>query len=662
MNLPAWEQQLSVILRSKYTPSHDRIYQFQKIEEMVFEAVLELRAAGIATNAQLKKDMFDDNGFPKNLKTPSMIMLSNISSLTSYLSELFAFQTPPFGVTQDPAKLHVTTAVRDKLARDSSKGRWTLQLMKAVSNAVFFNYAPMRQWVDPITNTIQIRALDPYNTVVDTSVPFEELGSRGSYAYTVEMMSLATILTELAAFPANGLTSVGQMILDNASTVYNLTEEVLAQGSAYIQASGYVDYVNAFIASGGTNWATFGTPHEFDGLTPKRSKQVYIDGNKYAVTTYQLKALPDWLGLEPTRFNVTFDPRTGSVPVFKAMMLGPYVLGIMPESETLNRLSIAVGAVRMSGGSQLDVSYAELLMPYQIAATKLDAARYDSIRKMLGRTGVYNGDLIDSATLNQRFVKMKTGSKDGQTLMPQQAFMRDNIDGGALGTLIGQHGELAQLAATIVGNNPQMRGLRTPGNKLAGEAAMETTYAEAPFRVHAMVFQETLIAALREMLKLNLKYVLADLTFHDKISGERKVVSMNDLVDSSLSFEVSDGASPASKKVSPDAVGTLLGNLAQIPALQQLYDLRTLFSMFAAALGVPNIDSVPTPSVAQQQMMALAQAAGTGTGSVTANSAQTAQAGISNQAQSMQAQAASGQATQQAAAIQVANGTPVAAG
>ena len=648
----AWEQALSLMLRTRYTPPNTNVHKFQHIERMMYEAVIELREHYAKAASGIKEEL-DDNGFPTSLRTPSSIILNNVTSLVSYLSAIFAFQTPPFGVTSDPAKLHVTTAVREKLTRDSFKGRWTLHLMRAIMNAVVFNYAPMRQWVDVRTKTIQMRALDPYNTVVDDSVPPEELGTRGAYAYTVEMMSLATLYGELMTFPANGITKAGKAILDNVLDVRSIPEEVLRQGNGYMHTSGYIDQViSALQASGGaTDWAAFGTDQEFANLKPKRVSTMYVDGNRYAVSTYYVTALPQWLGLEPTRFGGEFNPVTGAIPTYRCLMLGPYLLAVAPESTQLNQLGISVGAVRMtasaSAGGGVSATYAELLAPYQVAATKLDNARYAAIRRMLGRSGIYNGDLVDTDTLDSKHVRMKKG-KDGQTVLtPQHAFLHDSVDGQALGVLIGEHGQLAQLASSTVGNTPQMRGGRTPGNKLAGEVAIEATYAEAPFRVHAMVLQETLIAALREQLKVNLALVLDDITFIDKSTGLRTKVNMQDFVDSALSFEVSDGASPASKLISPDAVGTLLSNVAQIPALQQLYDLRALFNLFATSLGVPNIDSIPTPDVAQQQLARLAQEAQGGA----AVGADGAAGGIPNQANSAEAQAA---ADQQAAAAQAA--------
>ena len=594
-----WESNLFKFLKTRYTPSNSRASHFYQIERQVYDSVIQLREASCGgTNGKIE---LDDQGFPKNLKSPLSLMLHNILGLTSYLSQIFAFESPPFRVSEDPAAPYVTTAITEKLRRDAMHGRWSLQLMKAATSAVMFDYAPMIQWVDTNTNRIQMRALDPYNTVVDEAVPIEDLGERGSFAYTTEMWSLSTLYATLVGL-GDYATEAGKQLVADVTKLQNLSDDFLNMGNGFATGYGIFDTVLTSAASPSTDWATFGTEFEFTRKANGNGDRavMFRDGNNLAVSTYLIKALPEWLQLPESKYGTASSHGLGIVPVWKIYTLGCLVLGVVKESIVTNRLNIACGAVRINMGNMQQVTFADILYPFQVADSRYEEARARIVRRELGRSGFYNREFIDEKTLDNKHVALKTATdQDGRLVDVRSVYLKDNIDGAALNAIIGSRADIAQLAATLVGNTPQMRGMRTPGNKLSGEVAMETTYAESTYRVYAMVFQETLIAPLREMLKRNLELTVADLSYVHKMDGKRHIVSAEDFRKSAFTFEISDGSSPAANAMSADAVNTLLANLAQMPALQGMFDLRTLFVLLAKRMGLTNVDSIPTPSQAQ---------------------------------------------------------------
>lgn len=606
-----WEANLYRFVKTRYTPGNPNVSRFNSIENAVYESVLQLRQAACANSGNADVDA---QGFPKNLKSPISLMLHNILGLTSYLSQIFAFEHPPFRVSEDPAAPFVTTAITEKLRRDAFHGRWALQLMKAATSAVMFDYSPMIQWADTGTNRIHMRALDPYNTVIDEGVPKEDLGERGSFAYTTEMWSMSTLYATLVALGDNA-TNAGKKLVTDAIRIQTLSDDFLSMGIGYVTGSGIFDRVvgaglGAGGAGGATDWSSFGTEFEFSKSASSRNGSasnnavLFRDGNSLAVSTYWIKALPEWLGLPPTKYGTAASYGLGVVPVWKVYTLGALVLGVKRESSMANRLNIACGAVRINSGNMQQVTFADILHPFQVADSRYEITRAEVIRRQLGRSGIYNSQYVDPDTLDNKHVRLKTGqTPEGNPVDVRSVYLRDTIDGNSLAALIGGRSDISTLAAALVGNNPQMQGMRTPGNKLSGEVQMETTYAESSYRVYAMVFQETLIGPMREMLKHNLELTLADLSYVHKLDGKRKLVSSLEFKESAFTFEISDGSSPASNAMSADAVNTLLANLAQMPQLQGMFDLRTLFTLLAKKLGLNNVDSIPTPSQSQQILM-----------------------------------------------------------
>ena len=103
-----WESNLFKFLKTRYTPSNSRASHFYQIERQVYDSVIQLREASCGgTNGKIE---LDDQGFPKNLKSPLSLMLHNILGLTSYLSQIFAFESPPFRVSEDPAAPYANPA------------------------------------------------------------------------------------------------------------------------------------------------------------------------------------------------------------------------------------------------------------------------------------------------------------------------------------------------------------------------------------------------------------------------------------------------------------------------------------------------------------------------------------------------------------------------
>lgn len=611
-----WESNLFRFIKTRYTPGNTRAAHFYQIERQVYDSVIQLRNASCGGGDKMD---LDDQGFPKNLKSPLSLMLHNILGLTSYLSQIFAFETPPFKVSEDPAKPYVTTAITEKLRRDAMHGRWSLQLMKAATSAVMFDYAPMIQWVDTGTNRIQLRALDPYNTVIDEAVPVEDLGDRGSFAYTTEMWSLSTLYATLVGLGDNA-TNAGKQLVADVTKLQNLSDDLLHMGNGFATGYGVFDQVVGAAVNPATDWSTFGTDFEFSKNARNGGDQAVLfkDGNNLAVSTYLIKSLPEWLGLPASKYGTAISRGLGVVPVWKIYTLGCLVLGVVEESVVTNRLNIACGSVRINMGNMQQVTFADVLYPFQVADSRYEEARARVIRRELGRSGIYNREYVDEKTLDNKHVALKKSTDDeGRLVDVRSVYVRDTIDGASMNALIGSRADIARIAAMLVGNTPQMQGLRTPGNKLSGEVAMETTYAESTYRVYAMVFQETLIAPLREMLKRNLELTVADLSYVHKMDGKRHIITSEEFRESAFTFEISDGSSPAANAMSADAVNTLLANLAQMPALQGMFDLRTLFILLAKRMGLTSVESIPTPSQAQIDLIESAKTPTVGGGSST---------------------------------------------
>lgn len=604
-----WELDLHSMLMELYNQSSN-VDRFANIEDKVYEAMKSSAKAKAEENGvcgdEVKQHNFDRNGLPKNIKSPSLLMLTNVITLSAYLASIFAFKQGVFTITHDPANMLITRAVRDKTVRDASNHGWALQLLKTCYNATIFNFAPIHQYVDRRTSSIRFEALCPYNTGVDSAVPPENLDKDGSFMYTVRMKSMAKLYEFLSNTREEFLTSAGVKIRENVLNVVDVAKMAGSGGVEYVTGSGVYDLINKVSSGTGTDWNLFGTEHEFK---KRKGKRRFIDGASLAVGTFWLRAAPEWLNLPPQTYGSTDTKNPAPIPVWEVTTVGSLIVAVKPLETNPHLIPAALGSVRVSTGSGSAYSFAEMVAPSQDYATKLDNARLQALRRSFGRHGVYNPTAISEEELNKPLAAMKNNPRDldDKKLTANDAFSPSTFDGSAVAELIGTLAEVPAAAARMLGNTPQMQGSRIPGNKRPGEAAKEMSAAEAPFRTYAMVFQETCVAPMRKLLKLNYAAVLADIRYTEPASGELLAVTPEEYNAASIKYEVSDGLTPSAKTLTPEAVSAMITLVTQSQALQTKKDIGVLADVFASALGFDNFSDIPSADLAQRQFVERAQ-------------------------------------------------------
>ena len=619
---------------SNTQPVHNK--RFEAIELKIYEAVQDAQeAARVNTKNSCRADTsktVDDNGLPLNIKTPSLLVLTNVISLSAYLASIFAFQRNVFTITDYLPKLWITDAVKGKLGKDSSNGRWSLQMLKACNNAATFNFGPMLQRLDSVAGSIVLEALCPYNTHVDPSVPTEDVGARAGYAYTTKLLNIPELFSRLKLMQSSHLTPAGTKFLAGIATVDYEALASTQAGFPYIEPPGVLDKVTTN-ANSKTDWQAFSIDK------PKRvaSDGIYASGTSVAVTQFYIRALPEWLGLPKRVYGDSDLTNMNAIPVYVVTLIGGSVLSVEPLFESHNFIPISVGSIRASTSLGIPPSFAELLIPSQDANTKFDNAKMAGIRRLFGRHGIYDGSKITAAELAKPLAKADIPKEEGEQQTPVGSIYKPtDFDGQGLSYLLGSMSDVQAQAARAVGNTPQMQGSRVPGNKLAVEAQKEVVVAEAPYRVYAMTFQETLVAAQRKLLRSNLRHLVPTMVYMSKVDGVSKKLTLKEFAEAEVDFEISDGLSPSSKLISPDAVNALVNYVASVPAVQAQFDLGTLFKILAMGMGFEDVNDVPAATQQQIEFQVL-QALNSGAQApVVQQGDLTAQAGVTDPTQGAQ--------------------------
>lgn len=636
----AWEREIvaAFVRTSAISKGPDDREKFTDIVEEVYAAVKAKSKKGVES---AKDKEVDSNGLPLNIQSPSHIMLGNTLDLVAYLSSVYAFKNPIFSVSDILNALHVSDAVKSKIQKDAVVGNWALEMIKWISNTTMFNYGPAELRLNTKTQVNSLRALCPFNTFCDPDVPLEKVPQEGLYAGYHELVNLASLFRELMAVPETYRTTWANKIIADINHLQYMPLGVPSSIPSYYDPVAGINKRNGIDNNGSTgmDWIAFSSTagdHTKLKTENQTTELMYRSQHKYVRTVVYRRALPEWLNLPPTRYPKTTADTLTQLPVYKLVFLNNSILlSVEPVSEKHGLIPIAFAQLFSSTSIGTPYSFTELLRPVQEFSTKLDNARFAALRRLLSDRGIYNSEMISAEAMNDASpnAKIPANVKITDEGVPlSQAYLPIPFDGNSISGLLGFIGEVDGHAARIVGNNVQMQGGRLPGNKVASEAAREAQFAEGRFRVYAIVFQQTGLTPIKLMLRSNLGEITSALTYVDKLTGAKQAVTPQEFRDNEFEYEISDGLLPSSKFITPDAASALMTMVTQIPPLQGLYDLRTLFALLGRTLGVEDIDKIPTPDAAQMQLQARAQAGAAGQQAGVPNQAvQAAQQGVPDQ-------------------------------
>lgn len=566
------------------------------------------------TALQGDKPVVDKQGIPLNISTPTPVALSNSGDLIAYLSAIYAIRNPILQVPDLPNAMHITTAVKEAINRDSMRGNWALELIKIIQNAVHLNYAPavVRSAANGF-NTI--KALCPYNTFVDDSVQLDEVPRKASYAGYMTKVTLASLYALLAEIPKKEhLATWGKAILKDPLQVAAVSALGVGYGDGIcgyyepqfrVTTEGRVEANSDGFGGSQPDWAIFGR----EGLNQEErvQKNLAITNSTMYVTVVYRRVQPEWLGLPKRVYGYAAESTSNSAaglqtPVYKLTYLNNAVLlAVEPVAESHGLLPVIVGTLGVTTTSgDLPYSIVEQIIPSQSYEAKLKAARITALRRAMKPRSIHDPTAIKNpealndesgdASIPIEPHKAEDGSADIRT-----AYMNIPFDASGTSALLGMLGEGESLAERIIGNNAQMRGGRTPGNKLQSEVMRETSMSEGRFQVYAIIFQQTFMSPMKQIIRSNLGEVQGVLTYYDRDTDTEKAVDPQEFAASQFDFEISDGLLPSQKRIAPEAISQLLTAVVQIPQLQQEFDLRDLFILFGRSVGVDDIDKIKKP-------------------------------------------------------------------
>lgn len=580
----------------------------------------------VEAQAQNNKDGIDRygqqpcGGIRKEVVNP--IVISNVQSMVAYWSEVFLSGYPRFPVVSTPDKKSQAEALEGLMQDHVTLSQSDAELQVLFNDLAKYNLGACEVSWDPIaTYNPTISATDVNST--------REVKYDIKHINTIKRLNLRNVVMDPLIDPAK-VSAEGEFI--GYTEVYNrpklkkmlnyLTNENLLVHASVVNAAmksgmNYPLYIRDPALSiynvageGNMDWDSWGgfTPNVPAGMI----KVPYNGQGMYAVSTLYCRLIPtDHL------LNV---PNKNHPQIWRLRVINGEVL---VSAERLNTafdlFPIYITHALEDGMSLQTQSYAEMTMPIQEATTRLFNIRFQAANRAIQDRGLYNPDLIRPSDINSPIASAKIPVKV-QALSENplsSAYMNLPFDARGTEGVLQDAMMISSWQKELTGQNDASRGQFQKGNKTMAEFDTIMGNSENRGRLSALVIAQRLFAPMKEQLKLNILQFGEDTTIISPRSKKPVALTIEELINTNMQFEVADGYTPKSKMANTEMLMGLMNLVGTSPVLQQVYgpQLPAIVAHLAQLGGVRGFDEYADTAIVeyekqmnlQQQLMQMMQ-------------------------------------------------------
>lgn len=468
----------------------------------------------------------------------------------------------------------------------------------------------------------QIKHIHPGNAFWDTSVPLNEVCSRGDYAGHVEPYTLPKLLDLLSSLEYTN------------EEIKNLVYPTEAKK----RKPDYVDVIGGMVKL----YATPRVTQEVPNITPEQSA-TYFDipdseiakkfsaekdavNTPYEVTTLYIRTIPAVVGLHKETDD-SIIPR-----LYKILILnGCKFLSIEETNYNHNYLPMLFASAMADGVGHTSKSFSHNMESLQVLANKLIDADVKSSARAIADRAVYNPHMIDPRHANNPSstakIPLKAGSPSADV---RAAYQSIPYSDPALGQRFQQALSLLGFGNEISGSNPVAQGQFVRGNKTNEQFQESMTASDSRLISMALGLNSTFYTPLKEIIKYNIQQFQTSEDSYSQ-SMERTVrINSEELRKMLPAFKLADGLVSAQRMLNTQVLTVAMQSIPAIPELAQQYNVPKMFlDMLSNGEGVKMDRYRYTPeeqqaraAQQQQQLQAEAQAEATARGNAEVGQAQ----------------------------------------
>lgn len=530
-------------------------------------------------------DVFSDDEV-----TPPIIV-SQVDSMVGYLAEVFLSGSPMFPVVSTPKNRTWAEQLETLLDDHALLGGYPRQLLLLLRNAVKYNigamecdWAPINQFsvADDFQTTDRgrkvavkrkyfnkLKALDPYNTILDPDVVPGDVSEHGDYAGYIEMLSYIRLKRMIARYQQqNKIYDAGAILGTGRHSASSTTQY-------YRQKPNISALINAYRVSGGeVNWEAW--------LQGQSKRSPYNNLMGYEVIKLYIRILPSDFAISA--------PQANTSQIWQVVLVNGQLLVAERVITAYDYLPILVAQPIEDGFGIQTQGVAEGEMEFQDAAAKLFNIRFSAARRAVSDRALYVADAINSKDVNSKAaapkIPVKLSTLANQSL--ENVYRQIPFDMRGLETTLNDAQTVVQFSKELHGQNSPRQGQFQKGNKSVREWTDTMSGSEERLRLPAIVLEYQFFSPLKSMLTLNIFQFADDLHVVSQKTGETLHINIQELRRQVLSFRIADGYSPKSKLASTEVLTQGLQLILGSEILQQSYG-QHLPSMFAHMMSLGGV-------------------------------------------------------------------------
>ena len=599
-----------VLTQQSFTEFPARLAELDYAYYIYRQHMLEAQCEGKSTSEirQLKAQ------FDSIIETP--IALSQVDSITAYLSSLYLSGYPIFGIVSSKEHLDAAEQLEAVIDNHSIRGRWARELIKLFTDAGKYNITAVENEWSPISNfkisedptTVggtgkiqlgtehinRLKTMDMYNMIWDYTRAPGDVAEFGEYVGYHEFIRKSQLKTEL-------------IIASMEGEAYNIKEAMNSKCDSF--EDWYTDKPNISRFMSPINIGTFDWDKFAHNLPQfSNSHKIARDySSVYLKTTIYLRIIPDEFGLRV--------PSPNTPQIWKAVIInGRHLVLFKRVISPFNMFPIFMGQLVDDGFSYQTPSIVENAIPWQDATTELLNIRLSSARRAISDRAIYNPDVLDPHDVNSPApaakIPTKTGLKGDTDL--RTAYREIPFDMSGTASAISDMNALMSLNEFLYGINSFRQGVSKKGNRTLGEYNDIQSNSDDRSRVMAIRLESQIFIPLKFHIKSNILTYGKDEELVRQSDGKSVSINMSSLRNAVMDFKVSDGLNPKSKIVNTDLLMTALQFLTGNQEINMEYSIVDAFTHMMSLGGVPNMNQYKRAPEEVQQRQAQAQAAQAG--------------------------------------------------